>query len=75
MTPKPVAAIVGMGDAYASVKNRKDPMQLAVEATYGALADAGLASTRSTRSSLVARLGQTSAPNGAISSFRTCRCR
>lgn len=42
MTPRPVAAIVGMGDAYASRSNRKDPLQLAVEATYGALADAGI---------------------------------
>ena len=42
MSPKPLAAIVGMGDAYASVKNRKDPLQLAVEATQGALADAGI---------------------------------
>jgi acetyl-CoA acetyltransferase len=42
MTPKPVAAIVGMGDAYASVSNRKDPLQLAAEATHAALADAGI---------------------------------
>jgi len=42
MTPKPVAAIVGMGDAYASVRDRKDPLQLAVEATRAALADAGI---------------------------------
>ncbi|MBB5406356.1 acetyl-CoA acetyltransferase [Paraburkholderia sp. WC7.3g] len=42
MTPKPQAAIVGMGDAYASVRERKDPLQLAVEATYKALADAGI---------------------------------
>ena len=42
MTPKPVAAIVGMGDAYATVNDRKDPLQLAAEATYGALADAGI---------------------------------
>ncbi|WP_326536589.1 thiolase family protein [Pseudorhodoferax sp.] len=39
---RPVAAIVGMGDAYASVANRKDPLQLAAEATYKALADAGI---------------------------------
>lgn len=42
MTARPVAAIVGMGDAYASRTNRKDPLQLAVEATQGALDDAGL---------------------------------
>ncbi|MGA4792152.1 thiolase family protein [Nocardia sp. AB354] len=42
MPATPVAAIIGMGDAYASRDNRKDPMQLAVEATYGALADAGI---------------------------------
>ena len=42
MSPKPLAAIIGMGDAYASLENRKDPMQLAVEATNGALADAGI---------------------------------
>ena len=42
MTPKPVAAIVGMGDAYANVRNRKDPLQLAAEATHAALADAGI---------------------------------
>ncbi|MES2999533.1 MAG: thiolase family protein [Pseudomonadota bacterium] len=42
MTPKPLAAIVGMGDAYASVRDRKDPLQLAAEATYKALADAGI---------------------------------
>ncbi|WP_077003018.1 thiolase family protein [Variovorax sp. KK3] len=42
MTAKPVAAIVGMGDAYADVNNRKDPLQLAVEATHKALADAGI---------------------------------
>ncbi len=42
MSPQPVAAIIGMGDAYASLKDRKNPMQLAVEATYGALADAGI---------------------------------
>ena len=34
MIPHPVAAIIGMGDTYASVKNRKDPLQLAVEATH-----------------------------------------
>lgn len=42
MAAKPVAAIVGMGDAYASVQDRKDPLQLAVEATHKALADAGI---------------------------------
>jgi acetyl-CoA acetyltransferase len=42
MTSRPVAAIVGMGDAYASVLNRKDPLELAAEATYAALADAGI---------------------------------
>ncbi|MGF6916086.1 thiolase family protein [Paraburkholderia sp. 40] len=42
MTPKPQAAIVGMGDAYASVRERKDPLQLAAEATHKALADAGI---------------------------------
>ncbi|CAL8480183.1 thiolase family protein [Caballeronia sp. S22] len=42
MTPQPVAAIVGMGDAYASLANRKDPLQLAAEATHNALADAGI---------------------------------
>ena len=42
MTSRPVAAIVGMGDAYASVRDRKDPLQLAAEATYAALADAGI---------------------------------
>ena len=42
MTPRPVAAIVGMGDAYASRANRKDPLQLAAEATLNALADAGI---------------------------------
>ncbi|MDR5654865.1 thiolase family protein [Ruixingdingia sedimenti] len=41
-SPRPVAAIVGMGDAYASRSNRKDPLQLAVEATHAALADAGI---------------------------------
>lgn len=42
MPGEPVAAIVGMGDAYASRADRKDPMQLAVEATVSALADAGI---------------------------------
>lgn len=42
MSPRPVAAIVGMGDAYANLRNRKDPLQLAAEATYAALADAGI---------------------------------
>jgi len=42
MSPKPVAAIIGMGDAYASTRNRKDPLQLAVEATHAALSDASL---------------------------------
>lgn len=42
MSPKPVAAIIGMGDAYASLKNPKDPLQLAAEATRLALADAGI---------------------------------
>ncbi|MFC6946393.1 thiolase family protein [Paraburkholderia dipogonis] len=42
MTPRPVAVIVGMGDAYASRANRKDPLQLAAEATLNALADAGI---------------------------------
>ncbi|MET9262107.1 thiolase family protein [Amycolatopsis sp. NPDC004079] len=39
---EPVAAIVGMGDAYASKADRKDPLQLATEATMAALADAGI---------------------------------
>ncbi|PBC56290.1 thiolase family protein [Rhodococcus sp. ACPA1] len=42
MSSKPVAAIVGMGDAYASRENRKDPLQLAAESTVAALADAGI---------------------------------
>lgn len=42
MAAAPVAAIVGMGDAYASREDRKDPLQLAVEATFAALADAGI---------------------------------
>ena len=42
MSPKPVAAIIGMGDAYASLKNPKDPLQLAAEATRRALEDAGI---------------------------------
>ncbi len=42
MSGEPIAAIVGMGDAYASRSHRKDPMQLAVEATRNALADAGI---------------------------------
>lgn len=42
MSPRPVAAIIGLGDAYASLSNRKDPMQLAVEATNAALRDAGI---------------------------------
>ncbi|MES2484107.1 MAG: thiolase family protein [Pseudomonadota bacterium] len=42
MSRQPVAAIVGVGDAYASRADRKDPMQLAVEATHKALADAGI---------------------------------
>ncbi|MGH3556090.1 MAG: thiolase family protein [Mycobacterium sp.] len=42
MTGRPVAAIVGMGDAYASRDNRRDPLQLAVEAAVNALADAGI---------------------------------
>lgn len=42
MATRPVAAIVGMGDAYASVRDRKDPLQLAAEATWKALADAGI---------------------------------
>jgi acetyl-CoA acetyltransferase len=42
MAAQPVAAIVGMGDAYASRENRKDPLQLAAEATVKALADAGI---------------------------------
>ncbi|QKS01102.1 thiolase family protein [Sphingomonas sp. CL5.1] len=46
MSPKPVAAIVGMGDAYASGDDRKDPLQLAVEATRNALADAGITKDR-----------------------------
>ncbi|MGE4242010.1 thiolase family protein [Ramlibacter sp.] len=41
-SPQPVAAIVGMGDAYATVRNRKDPLQLAAEATLNALDDAGV---------------------------------
>ncbi|TEA71911.1 thiolase family protein [Allopusillimonas ginsengisoli] len=46
MSSQPVAAIVGMGDAYASRSNRKDPLQLAVEATHKALADAGISKDR-----------------------------
>ncbi len=42
MSRKPVAAIVGMGDAYASRQDRKDPLQLAAEATRRALRDAGI---------------------------------
>ncbi|WP_372907250.1 thiolase family protein [Saccharopolyspora indica] len=42
MAGEPVAAIVGMGDAYASKADRKDPLQLAAEATVAALADAGI---------------------------------
>lgn len=42
----PVAAIVGMGDAYATRDDRKDPMQLAVESTVKALDDAGIAKDR-----------------------------
>lgn len=42
MSRQPVAAIIGMGDAYASRADRKDPMQLAVEATNKALRDAGI---------------------------------
>ncbi|MGW5375812.1 thiolase family protein [Nocardia sp. NPDC003999] len=42
MTARPVAAIVGMGDAYATRADRKDPLQLAAEATVAALADAGI---------------------------------
>jgi len=36
------AAIVGMGDAYASKDDIKDPLQLASEAAWAALADAGI---------------------------------
>jgi len=39
------AAIVGMGDAYASSDDVKDPLQLAAEATYKAIADAGIKKT------------------------------
>ncbi|TCK25761.1 thiolase family protein [Pseudonocardia endophytica] len=46
MSGEPVAAIVGMGDAYATRNDRKDPMQLAVEATTAALADAGIGKDR-----------------------------
>ena len=42
LSAKPVAAIIGMGDAYANMRNRKDPLQLAAEATHAALADAGI---------------------------------
>ncbi|MET7511824.1 thiolase family protein [Streptomyces albidoflavus] len=42
MPTAPLAAVVGMGDAYASLDHRKDPLQLAVEATTAALADAGI---------------------------------
>ena len=42
MVGEPVAAIVGMGDAYATKADRRDPLQLAVEATYAALGDAGI---------------------------------
>ncbi|MBZ0325616.1 MAG: thiolase family protein [Alphaproteobacteria bacterium] len=37
-----VAAIIGVGDAYANLENRKDPLQLATEATYKAIKDAGI---------------------------------
>lgn len=37
-----VAAIVGMGDAYADKENRKDPLQLASEAAWAAIRDAGI---------------------------------
>lgn len=46
MSARPVAAIVGMGDAYASRDDRKDPLQLAVEATWAALSDAGIGRDR-----------------------------
>ncbi|MBI2964044.1 MAG: thiolase family protein [Deltaproteobacteria bacterium] len=36
------AAIVGFGDAYADTEHRKDPIQLAAEATRMAIADAGI---------------------------------
>ncbi|MFC9735082.1 thiolase family protein [Streptomyces roseolus] len=42
MSPAPVAAVIGMGDSYASLDDRKDPLQLAAEATHRALADAGI---------------------------------
>ena len=42
MSTKPVAAIIGMGDAYASRADRKDPLQLAAEGTRRALQDAGI---------------------------------
>lgn len=42
MSGEAVAAIVGMGDAYATREDRKDPLQLAVEASMAALADAGI---------------------------------
>ena len=37
-----IPAIVGMGDAYATVRNRKDPLQLATEASWAAFKDAGI---------------------------------
>lgn len=46
MSGEPVAAIVGMGDAYATKADRRDPMQLAVEATTAALDDAGVGKDR-----------------------------
>ncbi|MYV97803.1 thiolase family protein [Streptomyces sp. SID3343] len=42
MPTAPVAAVIGMGDAYASLDDRKDPLRLAAEATQHALADAGI---------------------------------
>src|SRR5215470_8032580 len=37
-----VGAIIGMGDAYAEKDDVKDPLQLASEATWAAIADAGI---------------------------------
>ena len=37
-----IAAIVGMGDAYADKDHVKDPLQLAAEASLGAFRDAGI---------------------------------
>lgn len=75
MTPKPTAAIVGMGDAYASMQDRKDPIQLAVAATHKALADAGITKDQVDAVFTGRSPGLTSVRSGAIYSARTCICR